>query len=471
LLLLPSRADTITYPFLQERSEDRAVIAWVSHEDTPLKINWLDQSTLSTVSPATALDYHPVEIEEFPELSQAPRYLHRATLDGIAGEPTVEYTVHFPDNPYRNTFKALPGSREKVRLIAYADSETEPESTGKPAKWGTPQEPERRYLVDQTTGYRSNLAQILLRSPDAVLIAGDLVESGGEQRDWDEFWQHKKTIAGSVPFLTAPGNHEYYAGPKHGSYESPASRKAIARYRTYFPKSYYSQDIGRVTVISLDSNDGLPHGGATDSNHYLEAAGDFAPGFHPESQQVVWLQKELARAQALGQFILVMFHHCPYSSGTHGFAPGRGDQQDQQSGQALRALTPLLMNYGVDLLITGHDEMMERSEVKGTETTPDGRQQPTVMQVYDVGVGGDGLRGPERENEWQQFLAYKHAPEIWKNGTLLSGGRHYGHLEIDVAPKADGWKAKLTPVYILPIKQGDNWVFQRKVYSDRVTLP
>jgi hypothetical protein len=469
--LLPLQAETITFPYLQERSADKAILVWVSHEKTPIRVTWLNQSARSTVSPTTALNYHPVETEEFPTLSAAPRFVHKITLDQLTGKRSIDYTVHFPDNPYKNRFKALPGPSEKVRLIAYADSETEPESTGKPAKWGTPEDPKRRYLVDQTTGYRGNLSHILQRDPDAVLIAGDLVESGGEQRDWDEFWRHKKTIAGRIPFLTAPGNHEYYSGPRHGSYTTEASRQAVVKYRTYFPKPYYSQDLGRVAFISLDSNDSLPHGGEFDSNHYLQAAGDFAPGFHQGSEQISWLEKELARAQNSGQFTLVMFHHCPYSSGTHGFAPGPGEEQDSQSGQALRSLTPLFMRYGVDLLITGHDEMMERSEVEGTELTPDGQEKPTVMQVYDVGVGGDGLRGPKRKNEWQKFLAYKNSPEVWDNGTLRSGGRHYGHLEIEVMPTEGGWEAKLTPVYVLPVRNGDTWTFQRKVYSDCVSLP
>jgi hypothetical protein len=474
LLLLFSfgaaRAEVLTHPYLQDLAPNQAVICWVSHEADPVPVRWLDKETLSQAIPAPALDYHPMELVEFPTLSTQPRFLHSATLDGLQEHSQVEYTVDFADEPYRNRFATLPSPQARVRLIAYADSETEPESTGKPAKWGTPQEPGRRYLVDQTTGYHTNLEAILERAPTAVLIAGDLVESGGEQRDWDEFWRHKKAIAGAIPFLTAPGNHEYYAGPKYGAYGTEASRAAIAKYRTYFPKPYYSKELGRVTLISLDSNDSLPHKSSGDSNHYLEAAGDFAPSFHPESEQVRWLEQELAQAQKKGQFLIVMFHHCPYSSGVHGFPPGEGEQLDPQSGQPLRALTPLFLKYGVDLLITGHDEMMERSRISGTEVTPDGDSRPTTLHVYDVGIGGDGLRGPRRENEFLEFLAYFDSEEVWENGALRSGGRHYGHLEIEVVPTEDGWEATLTPVYLLPVRKGDEWEFQRREYRDQIWL-
>lgn len=475
LLLLFSfgaaRADVLTYPYLQDLDPNQAVICWVSHEAEPVPVRWLGNEALSQAKPAPSLNYHPVELAEFPTLSNQPRYLHSVTLNGFEELSQVEYTVEFPEEPYQSKFATLPSPQTPVRLIAYADSETEPESTGKPAKWGTVEEPGRRYLVDQTTGYQANLRSIAERTPTAVLIAGDLVESGGEQRDWDEFWRHKKVIAGAIPFLTAPGNHEYYAGPKnHGGYGTEASRAAIAKYRTYFPKPYYSRELGKVTLISLDSNDSLPHKSSADSNHYLEAAGDFAPSFHPESEQVRWLEKELAEAQKKGQFLVVMFHHCPYSSGVHGFPPGEGEQLDPQSGQPLRALTPLFLKYGVDLLLTGHDEMMERSRITGTETTPDGNTRPTTLLIYDVGIGGDGLRGPRRENEFREFLAYQDSEELWEDGTLRSGGRHYGHLEIDVVPGEDGWEATLTPVYLLPVRKGDAWEFQRREYPDPMEL-
>lgn len=470
-LCLPLSAELLVHPYLQDLTDTKAVLAWVSHESSPVEVSYLGRSVFSLVTPAAALEFHPVELDEFPQLNKTRRYLHRVTLEGIEHKQSIQYTVHFADEPYRNRFRTLPGHDSPVRLIAYGDSETEPESTGKPAKWGTEQEPERLYLIDQTTGYKANLAQIALRQPNAILIAGDLVESGGEQRDWDEFWRHKKRLAGAIPFLTAPGNHEYYAGPKHGGYQTPDSRKAIAKYRTYFPPRYYSRDLGRATVISLDSVDGLPPDSSTDSNHHLLAAGDFAPGFHPESEQVKWLERELARAQKAGRFILVMFHHCPYSCGVHGFEPGNGKDMDPQSGQALRTLTPLFMKYGVDVLVTGHDEMMERSQVSGTEVTPEGVKRPTVLQIYDVGIGGDGLRGPRRENSFQEFLAYKDSPEVWENGVLLSGGRHYGHLEIDVTPAGSGWRAVLKPVYILPVREPSGWKFERKLYPDELTLP
>lgn len=480
LILLASpllAEDIVVYPYLQNRTSNSADLLWVSTRREPVLVEWLNDSARSVPVPVSTLDYHQQERKEFPQLPSSPRYLHKVTLRHPTDVPEITYRVLFPKQPFESTFRTLPQPGDSVRLIAYADSETEPESTGKRAKWGTPGDPFRRYLVDQTTGYEGNLQVIKGRKPDAVMIAGDLVESGGEQRDWDEFWRHQKELVGSVEILPAPGNHEYWAGPVHGRYSEDGSRRAIAKYRTYFhPEGkaegalYYAKQLGPVTLISLDSGDGLPHQSEQDSNFYLQAAGRFSPGFQPGGDQVEWLTNELAEAQKAGQFIVVMFHHCPYSSGTHGFPAGRGEGFDEQSGQPLRSLTPILLRYGVHLVVSGHDEMFERSEVSGEQVLSDGKTRPHTLQVYDVGVGGDGLRGPERTNSFSRFLASKDSPEKWDGSLLVEGGRHYGHLEINVNGRPGAWEAKLTPVYILPNKKRNRWRFERRTYEDAVKI-
>ena len=40
-------------------------------------------------------------------------------------------------------------------------------------------------------------------------------------------------------------------------------------------------------------------------------------------------------------------------------------------GYPVRLLTPVFMQYGVDAVISGHDEMWERSEISGIEIKPD----------------------------------------------------------------------------------------------------
>ncbi len=134
------------------------------------------------------------------------------------------------------------------------------------------------------------------------------------------------------------------------------------------------------------------------------------------------------------------------------------------------------MRYGVDAVFAGHDEMWERSEVTGIEIKPDGHRRDHSIHFYDVGIGGDGLRGPEAglENPYQQFLAHKDAPEIWQDSVLIGGGKHYGHLEVDVEPLPNGdWQAILKPVYVFPTFNKEEKIYdgyERRVYDDIIIL-
>ncbi|WP_428261722.1 metallophosphoesterase [Haliangium sp.] len=473
-------------PYLQHPTSDAMTVLWLSPDLTPGRLafhrvgaeDWRTLVTDPTPTPVLA-----------DAAGRVPAR-HRVRLTGLMPDTLYAYVVTQGRSRVRSQFRTAPAPSARqpqrpIRIIAMGDCEAEPESTGKHAPWPDPsgRVPGRRYLLDQTEGLARNLAVVTERRPDLILIAGDLVESGGEPQDWDELWRHLglgpggSGLAARVPVLPAPGNHEYYAGDA-GGYDQPASEAAIQRYLGYFevPDNhapdpahhgrYYRLDYGPVTIISLDVANDSPHRSDRDTNFYLtgeaDPGGGHAPGFGPGSRQARWLERQLRDAQARAAFVIVMFHHVPYSVGPHGWPPGPGTPAvpggngDPQSGVPVRALTPLFLRYGVDLVVAGHDEMFERSELNGHEHLPGGGTRPHLVQVYDVGVCGDGLRGPQLglTNPYQRFLAHRDAPETWRDGRLVGGGVHYGHLELDLAPDPDHprrWQVELEPVYVLPI--------------------
>lgn len=141
----------------------------------------------------------------------------------------------------------------------------------------------------------------------------------------------------------------------------------------------------------------------------------------------------------------------------------------------MRVLQPLFLKYGVDAVISGHDEMLERSLVRGEELLPDGSSAPQEIQYYDVGIGGDGLRGPSAgfDNPHRQFLAHDDLPEAWEGNQLKSGGKHYGHLEINVAPDDQGrWQATLATVQNYPLtnRAGEVIGWERRIVDDVIEL-
>ena len=88
---------------------------------------------------------------------------------------------------------------------------------------------------------------------------------------------------------------------------------------------------------------------------------------------------------------------------------------------------------------------------------------------------GDGLRGPATgfDNPHRKFLAHDDAPEIWSGRQLVSGGKHDGHLEVNVGPDAQGqWQVNLVPVQVFPVTNtaGEVIAWERQTDDDHVTI-
>ena len=121
------------------------------------------------------------------------------------------------------------------------------------------------------------------------------------------------------------------------------------------------------------------------------------------------------------------------------------------------------------------------------------------MHYYDVGIAGDGLWGEKRDgptlndpllgyNSNSEWTADQQAPERWElvDGVpqLVEGGKHYGHLEINVkrikaheqagvpAATQPAVRVKLTPVHVFPVLDANyNLVrTERRTYDAGVTL-
>ncbi len=480
-------------PYLQNPTNDGMTILW--YTDTKeagtlvlKKGSLLVDKFISHPEIQPDLQYSATDLKYLSPAPSLP-YQHRVTLSGLESGQNYTYQVLQSESSFQGEFHTVSDSPKNLRFTVFADSETEPESTGKKTYWPDPENPGvyRSYLIDQTRGLANNLLVIGNRKPDLLFIAGDLVESGGEQRDWDEFWKQFQKIGHHIPILGALGNHDYYRGPPYsGGFSPENSEAAVAKYLNYFvypnnfaqnaelEKRYYRVDYGPVTFIVLDTVNGGPQGSDYDTNLILlgeeDPGGGPAPSLTPNSEQYLWLEAELKNAQITSQFTFLIFHHAPYSSGPHGFEP------ENHSGIPLRKLTPLFMKYGVDAVFSGHDETWERSRVEGTEQTPAGNEIPHSIHFYDLGVAGDGIRGAHSQahNAFQRFFVHTDVPEVWENGILVAGGKHYGHLEINVQQNSEGnWEAELLPVYIFPIFDSETGTysrFERRIYPDTIKI-
>jgi len=234
-------------PYLQNPAKNAITFIWLSKENRAGQLTvWkadsegIEQAVLFESKPieAGALAYHPAErcTDDLCRQSVVP-FLHQVRVTDLKADSVYQYQVKQHKDEAGGSFSTLDDGNRPLRFIVYGDSETEPESTGKHTGWAGHDSStrSRKYPVDQSTGYAWNLQVMRERQPSFVAIAGDLVQSGGEQRDWDEFWLHNAGLAASTVLLPALGNHDYFGGPGElGKYATADSERAVRKYQTYF---------------------------------------------------------------------------------------------------------------------------------------------------------------------------------------------------------------------------------------------
>lgn len=101
-------------------------------------------------------------------------------------------------------------------------------------------------------------------------------------------------------------------------------------------ENYYAFDYGNIHFVVLDSQ-------ASDRD--------------TDGDMLEWLQRDLAQNRK--EWLIVAFHHPPYSKGSHDSdseRDSRGRMQDMREN-----VLPLLEQAGADLVLSGHSHMYERS--------------------------------------------------------------------------------------------------------------
>jgi hypothetical protein len=175
---------------------------------------------------------------------------------------------------------------------------------------------------DQGVSYHalSNDGVIAAQNPAFHLHAGDIAyaDSSGsgspvstdgrngtdvfDPRVWDQFLAQTESIAASVPWMVATGNHDMEALYSPDGYGGDIARFDLPGNGPERCPSVYSYIYGNVAVISLDAND---------VSYEIPANLGYSGG-----SQTSWLHDRLKflRGQPDVDFIVVFFHHCAYST-------------------------------------------------------------------------------------------------------------------------------------------------------------
>ncbi len=538
--------DFRVFPYLQNPSSDGMLFTWFTEADVAgtLTITGGDLGAPFVVNSAPEfqpkLAYTQTEVNDaiakgYPVLGDT-NYKHSVPVSGLSPNTKYTYSVQQDGSVFQSTFSTAPTADDwsHVRFVALSDSETEPRgntnqrdwqvggqapgSLGRPSDWPKDGAGRDLYPLTETTGYQQNLRIIRERDPDLIVMPGDLVQGGGYQLGWDEFFRHNAgefdTPLSERPIVPALGNWENF-GAINGGYGVLAETgefgplKGREKYKVYYDApsngtpahqdNYYRIDYGPVTILTMDSSNGEPDQTRfdpdaldtdTQSNftreQYESFGGTDLSDFNEGSVQYNWVVEQLEDAREAGQIIFVQFHHAPYTSGTHSL-PMSDPATSGQAGTPLRQYSDEFEEYGVAAVLSGHSEMFERSFV---DLDGDG----IGVHYYDVGVAGDGMRGVRSQdpdvrkelNPFSQWTADLDEGELWLDvddgagGTyrmLVDGGKHYGHLEVNLTklPEGSNFLARLdlTPVYSFPILDADYTLVgdtERRVYGDQVRL-
>ena len=145
-----------------------------------------------------------------------------------------------------------------------------------------------------------------------VLMMGDNMYGGESPKDFEEKFSdvYKPLLDGKVKFYASLGNHDLSLQANYENFNMNG-------------KEYYRFKKGNVAFYALNST-------------------------YVDQKQVKWLQEQLAADTS--EWKVCFFHHSPYSS-----AKSHGSDDELR-----KVLEPIFVQYGVNMVITGHDHVYER---------------------------------------------------------------------------------------------------------------
>jgi phosphodiesterase/alkaline phosphatase D-like protein len=250
---------------------------------------------------------------------------HKVALTGLMPNTTYYYSVGSPearlaggDSTFRFTTSPSVGTVKPTRIWVLGDSGTANANA--------------RAVRDAYYAYTGS------RRTDLWLMLGDNAYQNGTDAEYQAavFDMYPTMLRSSVLWPTL-GNHDGYSassstltGPYYTIFTLPRAGEAGGL--ASGTEAYYSFDYSNIHFVCLDS---------------------FGSSRLPGSPMLTWLDNDLAATQQA--WVVVFFHHPPYSKGSH------DSDVDVEMVQMRQNVLPILENAGVDLVLTGHSHSYERS--------------------------------------------------------------------------------------------------------------
>ncbi len=365
-------ASTITRgPYLQCATPQGVSIVWrLRVEGSPsirfgTRANQLDQTfPASQIITRWTEDDQPSNATT-PPLDAAPSGTRQmeATLTGLAPDTLYHYAIYHgterltPETPgYTFRTLPLPGTARDGLFWIVGDS-----GTGNSVQ------------LKVHTAMRDWLKKEN-RTLDGYLHVGDMAYGSGLDSEFQGYFfeSYQDTLSNTICW-PAMGNHEGRhsdgktgIGPYYDAYLTPTNAQSGGL--PSGTEAYYSFDFGRIHFICLNSHD-LPR--------------------DPAGTMAQWLKADLEKTKA--DWLIAFWHHPPYTKGSH------DSDKEQQLIEMRSLIMPIMESGGVDLVLTGHSHIYERSMLMdGAYATPtiaenvilnDGDGSPSGAGAYQKSEG------------------------------------------------------------------------------------
>ncbi len=341
--------------------------------------------------------YHAETLSYTDGKSGKTVYAQHAHISGL--HPDQEYVylaVHDGAQPVFGSFTTAPTGRQAFTFTSFGDQGTP--TTGKvfvPPAGVTIANPP--FVNDNLGGPASanTPAGIERVQPLFHLFNGDLCYANlatDRVKTWSDFWDNNTRSARNRPWMPAPGNHENERGNGPIGYQA---------FQTYFatPRQpgqtdvtrglWYALTVGSVRVIFLANDDVC-----------LQDGGDSYVHGYSNGAQKAWLERELSQARSDRDidWIVVCMHQVAISTADQFNGADLGIRQEW---------LPLFDQYGVDLVVCGHEHHYERSHpIRGRQANATLTPIPaaTRTDVIDTSkgtvhmvIGGGGTSAPSNQ--------------------------------------------------------------------------
>ena len=290
-------ADFAVKPYLLDVTEDSAVVAF--HLNEPLS--------------AIVKVFDGDQVKEFASDGESESHFIKVT--GLKEGSTYDYQVICGQ-----------GANETSRDDGSFQIKTAPR-LGKFFSFAVYGDP-RPGDTQASRGHKSVIKQVIEHEPAFCLVLGDMVDDGTKTDLWEDFFQIESDLLKRSAIYTVMGDNDYADGD--------------GLYSKYFPKlakGYYKFDWGGVQFFALRAWDTR----GQQSRREIDS----------ESEQVLWLESELAKEEVQKAPFRVVFVHDPvYIS--------RG-----KSSEILRRVwAPIFQKYNVDVVFASW-HLYERSNFQG----------------------------------------------------------------------------------------------------------